>query len=58
VQAPFGAGARAIEQNARSSQYLNSGDSFVVVHPSCTGGYVWQGVGSNDEERQAAERLF
>lgn len=30
VQAPFGAGARSIEQNERCGKYLNSGDAFVV----------------------------
>ena len=33
VQAPYGGGARAIEQNERSSKYLNSGDSYVVITP-------------------------
>ena len=33
VQATNGGSARAIEQNARAAQYLNSGDSFMVVHP-------------------------
>lgn len=56
VQAPFGAGARAIEQNARSSQYLNSGDSFTVITENA--GFVWVGMGSGDVEKAAAERLF
>lgn len=56
VQAPFGGGARAIEQNARSSGYLNSGDSFTVINGDV--GFVWQGCGSNDYERQSAEKMF
>jgi len=56
VQAPFGAGARAIEQNGRESQYLNSGDSFTVL--TATAGYVWQGIGSGDVEVAAAEKIF
>lgn len=58
IQAPYDGGARAIEQNGRESRYLNSGDSFVVVHPNCTGGFVWTGVGSNDVEKDAATKLF
>lgn len=56
VQAPFGAGARAIEQNSRNSQYLNSGDSFTVITQNA--GYVWQGIGSGPEEVAAAEKVF
>ena len=56
VQAPFGAGARAIEQNERSSQYLNSGDSFTVITPAA--GFVWQGIGSGDVEVAAAQKVF
>ena len=58
VQAPFGDGERAIEQNSRSSQYLNSGDSFSVVMPELAGGFVWQGQGSSDAEKVAADRVF
>lgn len=39
VQAPFGEGARAIEQNSRSSGYLNSGDSYTVINGDA--GFVW-----------------
>ena len=56
VQAPFGGGARAIEQNSRSSMYLNSGDSFTVITQDA--GFVWSGIGSNDIEIAAAENLF
>lgn len=56
VQAPFGEGARAIEQNSRSSGYLNSGDSYTIINGDA--GFVWQGIGSNDYERGAAEKLF
>ena len=31
VQAPYGECVRAIEQNERSSKYLNSGDAFTVI---------------------------
>ena len=48
VQAPYGGGARAIEQNERASKYLNSGDSAVVITPGAAAGYVWNGVGSNE----------
>jgi|Transcript_32251 hypothetical protein len=58
VQAPFGEGARAIEQNSRSSMYLNSGDSFSVVLPDLAGGFVWQGLGSEAVEKDAADRVF
>ena len=54
VQAPYGGGARAIEQNERSSTYLNSGDSFVVFTPQCANAYVWNGVGSAEVEQKAA----
>lgn len=33
VQAPYGSGARSIEENERASKYLNSGDAFVVFLP-------------------------
>ena len=56
VQAPFGEGARAIEQNERNSMYLNSGDSFTVITASA--GYVWQGIGSSDVEVAAAQKVF
>ena len=52
VQAPYGEGARAIEQNARSSQYLNSGDAFAVITGDA--GFVWKGHGASDVEVAAA----
>lgn len=57
VQAPYGGGARAIEQNERSSLYLNSGDSFVVFTPQCANAYVWNGVGSSETESNAAVKF-
>jgi len=58
VQAPFGDGARAIEQNELASQYLNSGDSVAIVLPAFAGAFVWKGCGSNDTEKSAAERAI
>ena len=57
VQAPFGSGARAIEQNSRAASYLNSGDSFLVVTPGFASAHLWAGVGSNEVEQGAAEKL-
>lgn len=56
IQAPFGAGARAIEQNERACKYLNSGDSFVVINGDS--GFTWNGFGSNDDEKNAAEKVY
>lgn len=56
VQSPYGDGCRAIEQNSRSSQYLNSGDAFTVI--TQTEGYVWAGLGADDLEKSKAEALF
>jgi len=53
IQAPFGGGARAIEQNERSSQYLNSGDSALVITPGFANAYIWDGIGSNEPEQKA-----
>lgn len=58
VQAPFGGAARSIEQNERSSQYLNSGDAFVVFMPNFESAYVWHGPGANEEEKKGAQQLF
>jgi hypothetical protein len=58
VQAPFGGSARSIEQNSRSSEYLNSGDAFVVFTPAFESAFVWHGPGANDEEKTAAQQLF
>lgn len=57
VQAPYGSGARSIEQNERSSLYLNSGDSFVILYPGLTHAYLWFGKGSNEVEVAAARQL-
>lgn len=54
VQAPYGSGARAIEQNERSSKYLNSGDAFVVFTPQAANAYVWCGLGASEVEIKAA----
>ena len=56
VQAPFGDGARAIEQNECNSKYLNSGDAFCVIKGDA--GFVWSGAGADDEETAAAQKLF
>ena len=58
VQAPFGGSARSIEQNARSAEYLNSGDAFVVFMPNFESAFVWHGPGANDDEKKAAQQLF
>lgn len=58
IQAPFGAGARAIEQNERNSKYLNSGDSFFVAMPGLTTAYLWNGVGSSEDEAAMGAKLF
>lgn len=52
IQAPYGGGARAIEQNERSSQYLNSGDAFLVVTPGSANAYIWLGLGANEPEEK------
>ena len=52
VQAPYGDGARAIEQNGRNSMYLNSGDAFCCLTQNA--GFVWQGLGASDVEVAAA----
>jgi hypothetical protein len=54
VQAPFGGGARAIEQNERAAQYLNSGDAYVIITPQAACAYIWNGVGTNEVEQKAA----
>ena len=50
VQAPFGSAARAIEQNERAAKYLNSGDAYLVFTPQAAVAYIWNGIGTNENE--------
>jgi hypothetical protein len=59
VQAPYGVGARSIQQIGRSSKNLNSGDTFVVFSDNGPKfGFVWRGAGSNDVEFNAGKKLL
>jgi len=58
VQGQYGGTARAIEQNARSAQYLNSGDAFSVITPNFEAGYIWSGFGASEEEEKLADKVF
>jgi len=58
VQAPYGAGARSIEQNERACKYLNSGDAFVVFLPGFFQAYLWIGRGANEHEVKAGKLLM
>jgi len=57
VQAPYGAGARSIEQNERAAKYLNSGDAFVVFLPGMSQAYLWIGKGAAEQEIKAGKIL-
>ena len=59
IQAPYGTGVRAIQQNGRSSRNLNSGDTFVVFSDDGPKfGFIWRGIGSNDVEFNAGKQLL
>lgn len=58
VQAPYGGGARSIEQNERACGHLNSGDAFVVFLPGMSAAYLWLGKGANEPEINAGRHLM
>lgn len=58
VQAPFGNGVRAFEQNERSASHLNSGDAYVVFLHGLHHAFAWQGLGANEHEITSARRLM
>lgn len=58
VQAPYGNGARSIEQNERAACHLNSGDVFVVFMPGMFSAYLWIGRGANENEIAGGKKLM
>lgn len=50
VQSLYGSSARGIEQENRSSKYLHSGHSCVVIEPQFKNAYVWRGKFSDENE--------
>ena len=56
IQAPFGASAKAIEQESVLCSNLNSGDAYIVTSPQ--GHWLWEGLGANEEEHKWADHFF
>jgi hypothetical protein len=47
IQAPYGDGARAIEQASIKCENLNSGDAYIVSPAGGEAAYLWLGEGAN-----------
>jgi hypothetical protein len=47
IQSPFGAGAKAVQQDDLSAANLNSQDAFVIITPGGEYLYLWKGKGSS-----------
>ena len=56
MTAPFGASAKAVEQESVLCANLNSGDAFIVAGP--LGNWLWCGLGANAEEQRLAQKLI
>jgi hypothetical protein len=50
IQAPYGASAKAIEQEDVKCANLNSGDAYILTHEG--GNWLWNGFGANEEEQK------
>jgi hypothetical protein len=57
IQAPFGASARAIEQNEAKCLWLNSGDAYLVISVGGENTYLWLGEGANEPEVALGRKL-
>jgi len=58
IQAPFGASARAIEQEQAVCASLNSGDAYIVISRGGYAAYLWLGEGANEPEEKLGRQLL
>ena len=58
IQAPYGSGARAIEQPDIECANLNSGDAFLVISAGGEHVFLWLGQGANEHEQQMGQKLL